>query len=46
VSIESVAQALREKFSGAIAEGNVAAAREAYDFVQREIQEASHAKAD
>ncbi|MCG6952494.1 MAG: 2-oxoacid:acceptor oxidoreductase family protein [Betaproteobacteria bacterium] len=46
VSIESVAQALREKFSGAIAEGNVAAAREAYDFVQREIREASHAKAD
>ena len=46
VSIESVAQALREKFSGAIAEGNVAAAREAYDFVQREIQEASHDKAD
>jgi len=46
VSIDSVAQALREKFSGAIAEGNVAAAREAYDFVQREIHEASHAKAD
>jgi len=46
VSIESVAQALRDKFSGAIAEGNVAAAREAYDFVRREIHEASHAKAD
>lgn len=46
VSIDSVAQALREKFSGAIAEGNVAAAREAYDFVRREIHEASHAQAD
>jgi len=46
VSIDSVAQALRDKFSGAIAEGNVAAAREAYDFVRQEIQEASHAQAN
>jgi len=46
VSMDAVAQALREKFSGAIAEGNVTAAREAYDFVRREIDEASHAETD
>ena len=46
VSIDSVAQALRQKFSGAIAEGNVAAAREAYEFVRQEIHEASHAQAN
>jgi pyruvate ferredoxin oxidoreductase gamma subunit len=46
VSIDSVAQALRQKFSGAIAEGNAAAAREAYDFVRGQIREASHAQAD
>jgi len=45
VSIDAVAEALRQKFSGAIAEGNVAAAREAYEFVRQEIKEASHAKA-
>ena len=45
VSIDSVAEALRQKFSGAIAEGNVAAAREAYAFVREEIKGASHAKA-
>jgi pyruvate ferredoxin oxidoreductase gamma subunit len=46
VSIDSVGQALRQKFSGTIAEGNVAAAREAYDIVRGQIQEASHAQAD
>ncbi|MBM3392921.1 MAG: 2-oxoacid:acceptor oxidoreductase, partial [Betaproteobacteria bacterium] len=35
--------AIREKFSGKVAEGNVAAAREAYDFVKAERQEALHA---
>jgi len=45
VSIDAVAEALRQKFSGAIAEGTVTAAREAYDFVRREIEEAAHAKA-
>lgn len=45
VSIDSVAKALRQKFSGAIAEGNVAAAQEAYEFVRQEMKEASHAKA-
>jgi len=45
VSIDAVAEALRQKFSGAIAEGNVAAAREAFEFVRQEINEASHAKA-
>jgi len=44
VSIDAVANALRHKFSGAIAEGNVAAAREAYAFVREEMKEGSHAK--
>jgi len=43
ITIDSVAAAIREKFSGAIAEGNVAAAVAAHDFVKREIAEAAHA---
>jgi len=46
VSIDAVEQALRQKFAGAIGEGNVVAAREAYEFVRREIEEASHAQTD
>ena len=33
VKLESVFAAIREKFSGKVAEGNVAAAREAYEIV-------------
>ncbi len=43
ISLDSVAAAIREKFSGAIAEGNVAAAAAAHDFVRREIAEGAHA---
>jgi pyruvate ferredoxin oxidoreductase gamma subunit len=39
---ESVASAIEEKFSGRVASGNVAAAREAYDLVLAE----THAQAD
>jgi pyruvate ferredoxin oxidoreductase gamma subunit len=43
IGVESVLAAIREKFPAKIAEGNVAAARAAYDFVLGEMQEASHA---
>ena len=36
LSIESVAKAIRGKFAGKVAEGNVAAAREAYDMILAE----------
>jgi pyruvate ferredoxin oxidoreductase gamma subunit len=43
VSIESVAAAIEDKFTGKLAAGNVAAARAAFEFVQREIEELAHA---
>ena len=43
ISLESVAAAIRDKFSGKVAEGNVAAASEAYRHVSDEIREAGHA---
>lgn len=46
ISLASVAAAIRETFSGKIAEGNVAAATEAFEHVTREIREAAHAQAD
>ena len=46
ISLASVAAAIRETFTGKIAEGNVAAATEAYEHVTREIREASHAQAN
>lgn len=45
ISLESVAAAIREKFAGKVAEGNVAAATEAHDCVRGEMKEASHAQA-
>ncbi|MDH4094335.1 MAG: 2-oxoacid:acceptor oxidoreductase family protein [Betaproteobacteria bacterium] len=46
ISLDSVAAAVREKFGGDVAEGNVAAARAAYEYVRNEMREASHAQAD
>ena len=46
ISLDSVAAAIREKFSGKVAEGNVAAASAAYEYVIREMREAQHAQAD
>ena len=46
ISIDSVAAAIRETFRGKVAEGNVAAATEAYEHVKRQNREASHAQAD
>ena len=37
ISLESVVAAIREKFSGTVAEGNVAAASEAHEYVMKEI---------
>lgn len=45
VSIEAVEHAIRHTFDGAVAEANVAAAREAHDYVRREIDELAHATA-
>ena len=43
ISIESVAEAIREKFSGRVAEGNIAAATAAYAHVKATTPERSHA---
>jgi pyruvate ferredoxin oxidoreductase gamma subunit len=39
ISLESVASAIREKFSGNLAEGNVKAAASAHEFVDHELRE-------
>jgi len=47
LSLDSVAAAIRDKFPGRVAEGNVAAATAAYETVRQEMKEAaSHAQAD
>jgi pyruvate ferredoxin oxidoreductase gamma subunit len=43
VSLQSVAVAIGERFAGRIEEGNVAAARAAYDLVRSAVEEPSHA---
>jgi pyruvate ferredoxin oxidoreductase gamma subunit len=44
ISLDSVLAAIRERFTGKVAEGNIAAATEAYKFVLEEEKEAeSHA---
>ncbi|MGB0127394.1 MAG: 2-oxoacid:acceptor oxidoreductase family protein [Rhodocyclaceae bacterium] len=42
VRLEPVIQAIRERFSGKVAEGNVAAATEAFSIVKQEMAEAVH----
>jgi len=46
ITLQAVAHAIRGKFGGKVAEGNVAAATEAFAFVERQLQEATHAQAD
>jgi pyruvate ferredoxin oxidoreductase gamma subunit len=46
LSIDSVAEAIREKFPQRVADANIAAAREAYGFVREEMQEVASAPAD
>jgi len=43
VTLEAVVHAIRHTFSGKVAEANVAAAGEAYEFVRREMKELSNA---
>lgn len=45
VSFGAVAASIRERFSGPLADGNVAGAVEAYEFVKNEIQELANAQA-
>ena len=46
ITLQAVEQAIRAKFAGKVADANVAAASEAFDCVQREMEEATHAQAD
>lgn len=46
IAIESVHAAIREKFPGKVAEGNVAAASAAYEYVLREMREVLNAETD
>ncbi len=46
IGLEPVLAAIREKFPPRVADGNIAAARAAYDHVLGEMQEAAHAQAD
>ena len=43
VSLESVARAIRQKFSGEIADSNVLASEDAYESVQQEVRELTRA---
>lgn len=46
ITLEAVEHAIRDKFSGPVAEGNIGAAREAHAYVRREIKEMADAAAD
>lgn len=46
ITLDAVAHAIRDKFSGKVADGNVAAATEAYAYVKNELMELSHAQAN
>lgn len=44
ITLEAVDHAIRTKFSGKVADSNVAAAAEAYQYIQREMEELAHAQ--
>jgi len=46
ITLDAVSHAIRDKFSGKVAEGNVAAAAEAFDYIKKELLELTHAKTD
>jgi len=46
VTLEAVSHAIGEKFTGKVAQGNVAAAAEAFDYVRREMEELARAEAN
>lgn len=39
ITLDAVAHAIRDKFAGRVAEGNIAAAAEAYAYIQHELEE-------
>jgi len=43
LALESVAAAIRDKFSGKVADGNIAAATEAYHYVSQQLEAHHHA---
>ena len=43
IKLESVVKAINEKFSGKVAEGNIAAATEAYNLIKTRMAEVTHA---
>lgn len=43
LKLESVIKAIEDRFSGKVASGNIAAAKEAYEIVRKEMEEAVHA---
>ena len=45
ISLDAVAHALRDKFSGPVADANIAAATEAFAYIRNELRELSHAAA-
>lgn len=45
VTLEAVAHAIGDKFTGSVAQGNVAAADEAFQYMQHQIEELRHADA-
>jgi pyruvate ferredoxin oxidoreductase gamma subunit len=46
ITLEAVAHAIGTKFKGRVAEGNVAAAADAFAYIQNELKELTHAQAD
>lgn len=44
ITLDAVDHAIRTKFSGKVADSNVAAAAEAYQYIQREMEELAHAQ--
>ena len=46
ISLDAVVHAIRDKFAGAVAEGNAAAAAEAFAYVKKEVEELAHAQTD
>jgi pyruvate ferredoxin oxidoreductase gamma subunit len=44
ITLDAVAHAIRAKFKGAVADGNVAAATEAFKHIQQELEELAHAQ--
>ena len=46
ITLDALAHAIRDVFKGKVADGNIAGATEAFDFVNHELQDLAHAQAD